>query len=102
METLSPLSELSREDVLQGLDRSKKKAVQALFADPDVDFVVVMESADGARRNLLTVGPHLEYPDLASLEGVELDGLRAVAFANASGRREGKSGLFRTRSMARV
>ena len=102
MKTLSPLNELSLEDVLEGLDRRKRKAVQALFADADVDFVVVMESDDGARRNLLTVGPTLEYPDLASLEGVELDGLRAVAFANASDRREGKSGLFRTRSMERV
>jgi len=102
MRTCSALNEMSQDDLLESLDRNKKKAVQGLLDDVDVHFVVVMQSPDGGRRNLLTVGPNLEYTELASLEGLELDGMHAVAFVKATRKRSGKNTLFRTRSMERA
>jgi hypothetical protein len=102
MKDLKTLNEITQTALLNGLDRGKRKAVQVLFEDPDVHYVVLMQSGDGTRRNLLTVGPKLEYADLDSLAEVQIDGLRAESFVKVASKQGTRSPFFRTRSSERA
>lgn len=96
------MKEFSKDALLGGVDRSKRKAIESLFADVDVHYVVVLESPDTKRRNLLTVGPKLDYTSLEAVEGIELDGLQPVGFVDAMRHAAAKTSIFRSRASEQI
>lgn len=101
MKTINEIKELNKDTLLKAVGRSKRKVIESLLADVDVHYVVLLESQDMKRRNLLTVGPSLDYPDLDSIADLELDGLVPVAYVNAQSVAS-KHVLFRTRASEQI
>ncbi|WP_269522986.1 hypothetical protein [Coraliomargarita parva] len=98
MESKTALKKLSKEELLSGLDRSKRKSVRLIFDNTEVHYLVLMESPDGHRRNLVTVGPNLELPNLEALDSLSFDGLVPVAYVSLeTARTRRATKLFRTR-----
>lgn len=96
------MKELSKDTLLGGVDRSKWKAVESLFADVDVHYIVLLESPDANQRNLLTVGPMLDYTNLEAIEDLELNGLRPVGFVDAMRNTAAKTSIFRSRASEQI
>ncbi|MGJ8637786.1 MAG: hypothetical protein ACSHYA_00195 [Opitutaceae bacterium] len=82
MNTLLDLKEIDKNCLLNGLDRTKRRSIESIMRDGDVHYVVLLESADKRRRNLLTVGPDLEYPTLDAVRNVEMDNLVPSAYVD--------------------
>ncbi|MDQ8207190.1 hypothetical protein QEH52_06705 [Coraliomargarita sp. SDUM461003] len=102
MSTDHTIREISRETLLKSVDRSKRKAVEALFTDRDVDYVVLLESPDRKRRNLLTVGPNLEYPDLTATFGLKIDDLEPSAYVSTQKGTLNKGPRFLSRAAGQI
>ena len=94
------MKELNKETLLDGIDKSKRRTIEALLADTDVHYVVLLESSDKKRRNLLTVGPKLDYANLQAIEGIEIEGLHPVGYVQTT--KNTKTSIFRSRASEKV
>lgn len=95
MNTLSALPIITKDYLLGGLDRKKRKSIESIAMDADVKYVVLLESEDQQKRTVLTVGPNLEYSDLDAVLSVSFDEMSPKGYVEASMIRSRKSFLFK-------
>lgn len=67
---------------MQGRPRHRRRQIQPLLDDPEVAFLVLLESTDDTGQRLLTVGPNLEFSSLNAVVQNDFEGFEAVAFVD--------------------
>ena len=77
------IPQLSRAETLKRVPRGRRKLLEQVCANPGVQYVVLFESDDASRRNLLTVGPDLDYTSVDDLAEVSINGMHAVGYVSS-------------------
>ena len=77
------IPQFSRAEALKRVPRGRRKLLEQVCANPGVQYVVLFESTDASRRNLLTVGPSLDYTSVDDLAEVSINGMHAVGYVRS-------------------
>ncbi|MGJ8640788.1 MAG: hypothetical protein ACSHYA_15470 [Opitutaceae bacterium] len=80
---MESIFEIPLREMLDGLSMNSRDAVDRLLEEIDVEYLVAFESPDGSNRQLIAVGPELEYSDFNEVSKMQIDDMFAAFYANA-------------------
>lgn len=69
---------------LNSLPQEKHAEVKAMFEDPTVHQAIILIENEGDQRQVLPIGPNLEYKDASKLAPDSFEGMRAIAIVDAT------------------